>query len=364
MTTTGSNEDLYAGASETSQGRVFTVTGQDWDSVVSGIADEGDDRVVVNMGPQHPSTHGVLRLILELEGETVTEARCGIGYLHTGIEKNMEFRSWTQGVTFCTRMDYLVAVLQRGDLRPRRRAAARHRGRHPGEGAGHAGPPDGAQPDLQPPGRHRHRRHGDRRADRDDDRLPRARAGARPLRADHRPADEPRVHPSRRRRAGHAAGCARPDPRLHRADEEAAPRVRRPLQRQPDLQGPAGGRGPPRPRRLPGARHHRPGAALDRLPLGPAQDPALLRLRGLRLRRRHLGHLRLLRPLPDPARRDVGVAADRRAVRRPARWPRGRPGDGRPTRRSPGRASSPSAPTAWATASTTSGTSWASRWRP
>ena len=62
---------------------------------------------MVNMGPQHPSTHGVLRLILELDGETVTEARAGIGYLHTGIEKNMEFRSWTQGVTFCTRMDYL-----------------------------------------------------------------------------------------------------------------------------------------------------------------------------------------------------------------------------------------------------------------
>ena len=101
------NTDPYAQSSETSQGRVFTVTGQDWDSLVSGIADEGDDRVVVNMGPQHPSTHGVLRLILELEGETVTEARAGIGYLHTGIEKNMEYRSWTQGVTFCTRMDYL-----------------------------------------------------------------------------------------------------------------------------------------------------------------------------------------------------------------------------------------------------------------
>ncbi len=59
------------------------------------------------MGPQHPSTHGVLRLILEIEGETVTEARCGIGYLHTGIEKNLEYRNWTQGVTFVTRMDYL-----------------------------------------------------------------------------------------------------------------------------------------------------------------------------------------------------------------------------------------------------------------
>jgi len=96
-----------AGSAETSSGRVFTVTGQDWDTVVQGVADEGDERVVVNMGPQHPSTHGVLRLILELEGETVTECRCGIGYLHTGIEKNMEFRTWVQGVTFCTRMDYL-----------------------------------------------------------------------------------------------------------------------------------------------------------------------------------------------------------------------------------------------------------------
>ena len=59
------------------------------------------------MGPQHPSTHGVLRLILEIEGETIIEARCGIGYLHTGIEKNLEYRNWTQGVTFVTRMDYL-----------------------------------------------------------------------------------------------------------------------------------------------------------------------------------------------------------------------------------------------------------------
>jgi len=97
----------YAGSRETTEGIVFTVTGQDWDSVVQGVHDTRSERVVVNMGPQHPSTHGVLRLILELDGETVTEARCGIGYLHTGIEKNLEYRSWTQGVTFVTRMDYL-----------------------------------------------------------------------------------------------------------------------------------------------------------------------------------------------------------------------------------------------------------------
>lgn len=94
-----------AGVRETTEGPVYTVSGQDWDAMTAEIV--GNERVVVNMGPQHPSTHGVLRLILELDGETVTEARAGVGYLHTGIEKNMEYRTWTQGVTFCTRMDYL-----------------------------------------------------------------------------------------------------------------------------------------------------------------------------------------------------------------------------------------------------------------
>jgi NADH-quinone oxidoreductase subunit D len=108
-TYTGSGPaDGYAGSRETTEGRVYTVTGQDWDSLAAGLSESREERVVVNMGPQHPSTHGVLRLILELEGETVTEARCGIGYLHTGIEKNLEYRSWTQGVTFVTRMDYLA----------------------------------------------------------------------------------------------------------------------------------------------------------------------------------------------------------------------------------------------------------------
>ncbi|MDF2830322.1 MAG: dehydrogenase [Mycobacterium sp.] len=88
---------------------LVTVGGQDWQDVVAAARDASSagDRIVVNMGPQHPSTHGVLRLILEIDGETITEARCGIGYLHTGIEKNLEYRTWTQGVTFVTRMDYL-----------------------------------------------------------------------------------------------------------------------------------------------------------------------------------------------------------------------------------------------------------------
>ena len=99
--------NTYNSARETTEGRIYSVTGGDWDDLVTEIGSTQEERVVVNMGPQHPSTHGVLRLILELEGETVTEARCGIGYLHTGIEKNTEYRSWTQGVTFVTRMDYL-----------------------------------------------------------------------------------------------------------------------------------------------------------------------------------------------------------------------------------------------------------------
>jgi NADH-quinone oxidoreductase subunit D len=97
----------YNAARETTEGRIYSVTGGDWDDLVTEIGSTQEERVVVNMGPQHPSTHGVLRLILELEGETVTEARCGIGYLHTGIEKNTEYRSWVQGTTFVTRMDYL-----------------------------------------------------------------------------------------------------------------------------------------------------------------------------------------------------------------------------------------------------------------
>jgi len=101
--------DIFSGSYETTQGRVYTLSGGDWDTVL-GAASGERERIVVNMGPQHPSTHGVLRLILELDGETVTEARCGIGYLHTGIEKNMEFRSWVQGTTYVTRMDYLAPI--------------------------------------------------------------------------------------------------------------------------------------------------------------------------------------------------------------------------------------------------------------
>ncbi len=99
--------DHYAPSRATTEGRVYNLAGGDWDQIVGGLDPVTEERLVLNMGPQHPSTHGVLRLVLELEGETVTDARVVVGYLHTGIEKNAEYRTWTQAVTFLTRADYL-----------------------------------------------------------------------------------------------------------------------------------------------------------------------------------------------------------------------------------------------------------------
>ncbi|MGH8883749.1 MAG: NADH-quinone oxidoreductase subunit D [Egibacteraceae bacterium] len=82
----------------------FTVVGGEWQDLPDSVE---DDLMVINMGPQHPSTHGVLRMVLTLDGETVIDNQPVIGYLHTGIEKNAEYRPWVQGVTFVTRMDYL-----------------------------------------------------------------------------------------------------------------------------------------------------------------------------------------------------------------------------------------------------------------
>ncbi|MDA8196460.1 MAG: NADH-quinone oxidoreductase subunit D [Actinomycetota bacterium] len=66
-----------------------------------------DETMIINMGPQHPSTHGVLRLMMELKGETVLRTKPVIGYLHTGMEKTAEGLSYIQGSTNVTRMDYL-----------------------------------------------------------------------------------------------------------------------------------------------------------------------------------------------------------------------------------------------------------------
>ncbi|MBZ5544232.1 MAG: NADH dehydrogenase (quinone) subunit D [Acidobacteriia bacterium] len=69
-----------------------------------------EERVILSMGPQHPSTHGVLRLVLELDGETVIRSLFDIGYLHTGFEKSFEALTYSQGITLTDRMDYLAPL--------------------------------------------------------------------------------------------------------------------------------------------------------------------------------------------------------------------------------------------------------------
>ena len=104
------DHDYYAQGSEATTGTVYMPMGGDWADIQQEQAERGDETLVINMGPQHPATHGVLRLILETEGETVKSVRPGIGFLHTGIEKNMEFRNWAQGSAFVTRMDYVAPI--------------------------------------------------------------------------------------------------------------------------------------------------------------------------------------------------------------------------------------------------------------
>jgi len=68
---------------------------------------ESEDILEINFGPNHPSTHGVLRLVVELHGERVVGLRAVVGYLHTGFEKNMEQKSWWKAITYSPRIDYL-----------------------------------------------------------------------------------------------------------------------------------------------------------------------------------------------------------------------------------------------------------------
>ena len=245
------------------------------------------ERIVVNMGPQHPSTHGVLRLILEIEGETITEARCGIGYLHTGIEKNLEYRNWTQGVTFVTRMDYLSPffnetayclgvekLLGVTDDIPERATVIRVMMMELNRISSHlvalatGGMELGAMSAMF---------YGFREREQILSRV----------RDDHRAANEQRLHPSRRAGRRPARRSDPPAPRPTCVAAQAVTGPRGPAQRELHLEGPHGGRRLSRSGRLHGAGHHRTGAALHRVAARPAQGAALLRVRDIRLRRHH-----------------------------------------------------------------------------
>lgn len=88
----------------------YSAEGGDWQEIVEAQHRDRADRMIINMGPAHPSTHGVMRLCLEMDGDIVTNLRPAIGYLHTGIEKTAEYRTWTQGSALVTRMDYVAPM--------------------------------------------------------------------------------------------------------------------------------------------------------------------------------------------------------------------------------------------------------------
>ena len=125
MTTT---DTLRAASRETTEGRVYTVTGGDWDDVAAESRPQHDERIVVNMGPQHPSTHGVLRLVLELEGETVTEARARHRLPAHRHREELRVPHLDAGCHVPDPRRLPVAVLQRDRLLHGGREVARHRG--------------------------------------------------------------------------------------------------------------------------------------------------------------------------------------------------------------------------------------------
>jgi NADH-quinone oxidoreductase subunit D len=85
-----------------------TISAEAAEQTVPQVPEGATRRMTLNMGPQHPSTHGVLRVVLELDGETIMSAIPDIGFLHTGIEKECEVKTWQQAVTLTDRVDYLA----------------------------------------------------------------------------------------------------------------------------------------------------------------------------------------------------------------------------------------------------------------
>ena len=225
---------------------------------------DDDETMIINMGPQHPSTHGVLRIMMELDGETVLRAKPVIGYLHTGMEKTGEELTYVQGGTNVTRMDYLaclsnelvfaMAVERLLDLEvPERATWIRMLLVELNRMASHLlfqatnGMDIGAVSMMIYGWRERE-------------------AGAAAARDDHRAADEPQLHPRRwrRRRPPRRLGSRR---RLEVCDlvERGVSRVRDAAHRQPDL-----ARAHRRRRRD----HHRGGARARAPPARSCAPPA------------------------------------------------------------------------------------------
>ena len=265
-------------------------------------AREMDDRkFTINFGPQHPAAHGVLRLVLELDGEVVERVDPHIGLLHRGTEKLMEARTYLQNVPYLDRLDYVAPMNQEHAFCLAIERLLEHRGAvprpaDPGAVFGNRPHPVAhAERDDPGPGR--------RRPDAPAVGLRGAREADGLLRAGLRRAPARQLFPSRRRPSGPADGPDRRHRPLVRRVPDGAEGHREPRHREPHLQA-----AQRRHRRGvegtgAGVGLHRRHAARLRHRLGPAQVAALRMLRRAGVRHRRRQERRLLGPLPRAASR-------------------------------------------------------------
>ena len=280
------------------------------------IANAGVRNFNINFGPQHPAAHGVLRLVLELDGEVVERVDPHIGLLHRGTEKLIEAKTYLQAMPYFDRLDYVAPMNQEHAFAPGGRAAAGDRGAAARPADPRAllrdRPPAFASPEHHHPGDGRRRAHPAAvglRGAREADGL---------LRAGLRRAHACGLFPARRRASGPAREAGRGHRQVHRPVPEDGRRPRRTADGQPHLQA-----AQCRHRRLHaggsvGAGLFRRHGALGGCGVGSAQEPALRMLSGDGFRHPGRQERRLFRPLPDPHGGDAPVGQDHAPVRRQA----------------------------------------------
>ena len=303
---------------------------------------EHDELLTLNLGPHHPATHGVLRVITTLEGEVVRDIKPIIGYVHTGIEKNCEDKAYWKVIPLVERMDYLSyyfnamaycgAVETLLDIEvPKRAQYLRVIHMELNRIASHllwlatGGLDLGAMSVFW---------YGWRERDLILDLL----------RDVLRPAHAPALLPGRRRRRGHPDGLRSQGARVHRAVPEARRPAREPDQHQPDRARAHARRRRRRRRHAARLRRHRPAAARRRQPVGPAQGASPTA------------------PTRTSTSRSRSARSATTTTATASGWPRCASRRGSSTRRSTG---CPRATTSPPTASTRCrrGTSWRPRWR-
>ena len=276
-----------------------------------------DDVLQVNFGPNHPSTHGVLRLIVDLDGEQVVGLSAVIGYLHTGFEKNMEQKTWWKAITYPVARRLRQLPEQRARLRARDREAARARGA--GEGHVDADAALRAEPASTRISSTSARPRSSSVRSRCSGT---ASASARRSSTCSRWSAAAHAHPllpGGRARRGHPGRLLPRVPRVRRLDAAGARRLPRAARPQPDLARADEGRRPALRRGRDRPRAVRPRPARVRRRLGSPPRLAVSRVRPGRLPRAGVHRRRRLRPLPRPHGRDGRVDEDRPPVPRQAR---------------------------------------------